>query len=113
MDLAGDRAALAAALSNASDVTGYLYRPVKPRAGDAWPLLGVMERGPGRAFDASWRVLVFLPQGPKEASEWVDAHTEDIVDALEPVGYVDRIEPATITDGDADRFALQFTVRSE
>ncbi|MGK5737273.1 hypothetical protein [Micromonospora sp. URMC 103] len=118
MDLAGDRATLAAALSNAPDVTGYQYRPLKPRMGDAWPLLGVMERGPGRSFEATWRVLVWLPQGPQKASEWVDAHTEDIVDALEPVGYVDRIEAVTIPDGDADqtaqyRYALQFTVRSE
>lgn len=113
MDLAGDRQTLATALSIATDVTGHLYRPVKPRIGDAWPLLGVMERGPGRAFEASWRVLVWLPQGPKEASEWVDAHTENIVDALEPVGYVDRIEPVTIPDGDSDRYALQFIVRSE
>lgn len=115
MDLAGDRAALAAALSNAPGVTGYQFRPgtKQLQAGDAWPLLGVMDRGPGLVFEATWRVLVALPTGPKEASEWVDAHTEDIVDALTPVAFVDRIEPVTIPDGDTDRYALQFTVRSE
>lgn len=113
MDLAADRTAIAAALSTAPDVTGYAFRPVKLRAGDAWPLLGTMDRAGGLSFTVSWRVLVFLPQDGPGASEWVDSHVEAIVDALEPVGFVDRIEPVTISDGDADRYALQFLMRSE
>lgn len=115
MDLAGDRAAIVAALSTAPDVTGHLDRPVMPRLGDAWALPGVMERGPGRSFEVSWRVLVFLAQqsGGPTAFEWVDAHVEQIVDALEPLVFVDRIEVVTLAEGDAAPFALQFTVRSE
>lgn len=115
MDLTGDRAALVAALSTAPDVIGHLVRPLKPRLGDAWALLGPMERGPGRSFEASWRVLVFLAQqaGGQMALEWVDAHVEQIVDALEPVAFVDRIEVVTLAEGDAAPYALQFTVRSE
>ncbi|WP_420123205.1 hypothetical protein [Nakamurella sp.] len=113
MSLAGDRQAIADALSTATDVTGHLYRPVKLRHGDAWPLLGALERGPGRAFEVSWRVLVYLPQDGAAASEWVDAHHEGLVDALEAVGFVDRIEPITIPDGDANPYVLQITMRSE
>lgn len=119
MSLTGDRKAIADALSTAPGVTGYEFRPANPRqpvqlrAGDAWPLLGAMERGPGRAFEVTWRVLVFLPQDAVKSAQWVDDHHEALVDALEQVGFVDRIEPVTITDGDANPYALQITMRSE
>lgn len=113
MSLVGDRAAIAAALSGATGVTGYEYRPTTPRPGDAWPLLGAMERADGLSFYVTWRVLVLLPQNEQAASEWMDAHTEDLVDALEPLGFVDRLEPAVITANSADQYALQITMRSE
>ncbi|MGC4769203.1 hypothetical protein ACLQ25_09510 [Micromonospora sp. DT44] len=113
MSLTGDRQAIAAALSTAPDVTGHEFRPVRLRHGDAWPLLGAMERGPGRAFEVSWRVLVFLPQDGPASAQWVDDHHEALVDALEDVGFVDRIEPTTIPDGDANPYVLQITMRSE
>lgn len=119
MSLAGDRQAIAAALSTAPGVTGYEFRPANPRqpvrlrAGDAWPVLGAMDRGPGRAFEVTWRVLVYLPHAVVKASEWVDEHHEQLVDALEDVGFVDRIEVVTIPDGDANPYVLQITMRSE
>jgi len=119
MSLAGDRQAIAAALSTAAGVTGHEFRPANPRqpvrlrAGDAWPLLGAMERGPGRAFEVTWQVLVYLPQDGVKAAQWIDDHHEALVDALEQVGFVDRIEPTTIPDGDANPYVLQITMRSE
>ncbi|RKN38453.1 hypothetical protein [Micromonospora endolithica] len=117
MSLAGDRQAIAAALSTAPDVTGHAFRPAttRLREGDAWPLLGTLERGPGMSWAASWRVLVALPTDGVKSAEWVDSHYQDLVDALEgaDVGFVDRIEPVTIPDGDAERYALQITMRSE
>ncbi|MDG4799050.1 hypothetical protein [Micromonospora sp. WMMD980] len=113
MDLAAGRKQLVDALSSAPDVTGHLFRPPKPRAGDAWPLLGAMERAEGRAFTVTWRVLVFLPEGATGSAEWVEQHVNELVDALEPVGFVERIEPTTITDSDTERYALQISVRGE
>lgn len=113
MSLVGDRAAIAAALTTAPDVTGYAYRPTTPRPGDAWPLLGALDRADGLAFYVTWRVLVFLPQDERAASEWIDAHQEALVDALEPVGYVDRIEPALVNASGTDQLALQITMRGE
>lgn len=115
MDLAASQVALAAALSTVDDVTGHAYRPATKQlqAGDGWARLGPMERGPGRVFEVAWRVFVALPRGGPESTEWVQAHVEDIVDALEPVGFVDQIEVVEIPDGDSSRYALQFIVRSE
>ncbi len=113
MDLAAGRQALVDALSSAPDVTGHAFRPAKPRIGDAWPLLGPMERADGWAFTVSWRVLVWLPQDGPGSSGWVERHVNELVDALTPVGFVERIEPLTIPDGDNERFALQFQLRSE
>lgn len=111
--LAGDRAAIAAALSTADGVKGYAYRPTTPKPGDAWPLLGALERADGLAFTASWRVLVFLPQNEVTASEWIDIHHEDLVDVLAPVGFVDRIEPVVLSASGTDQYALQILMRSE
>lgn len=113
MSLVGDRLAIATALSTADSVQGYEYRPATPRTGDAWPLLGVLDRADGLSFYATWRVLVFLPQDERAASVWMDEHVEGLVDVLEPVGFIDRIEPVELTAGSGGQFALQITMRSE
>lgn len=114
MSLSGYRAQIAAALSTVAGVKGYAYRPDTLRAGDAWPLLGPLNRGPARSFEVTWRVLVYLPQDEEAASQWIDAHHEPLVDAMEDnVGFVDRCEPVAITASGNDQFAWQITMRSE
>lgn len=113
MSLVGDREAIAAALSAVAGVKGYAKRPKATKAGDGWPLLGPMERGPGLSFTATWRVLVQLPADEVAASEWIDSHHEDLVDALEPVGFVDRIEPVVFDTEAGEQLGLQLTIRSE
>lgn len=113
MSIAGTRADIAAALDTVTGVRGYAYRPPAPRAGDAWPLLGALERAEGLAFYVTWRVLVLLPQDERGASDWLDAHHEALVDALEPIAFVDRVEPVTIAAAGGDQFALQIIMRGE
>lgn len=113
MSLVGNRDAIASQLSTVPDVHGYAYRPTTPRPGDSWPLLGALDRADGLAFYVSWRVMVFLPQDERSASEWIDAHYEDLVDALEPVGFVDRIEPVVSSASGTDQMYLQITMRGE
>lgn len=114
MSLVGDRADIAAALSTATGVTGYVYRPTAPKTGDAWPLLSSLESaGTATTFLTNWRVIVYLPQDERSASEWIDTHHENLVDALLPVGFVDRIEPANIGTEQAPVSGLLITMRGE
>jgi hypothetical protein len=116
--LDGARDAIAAALSTVAGVTGYSYKPVTPKAGDAWPLWAGGERGPGRSFQYTWRVLILLPKDERAASAWIDEHVEALVDAMEgasvddnDVGFVDRLDPVAVTAGGTDQLALQITMR--
>ena len=111
---AGKRAEIAAALATVPGVRGYAYRPVTPKAGDSWPLLGTLERAAGAVFETVWRGRGFLPQDERAASAWADGHIDALYDALQPVAYVERIEPVTLPlAGGGEQFALEFTMRSE
>ncbi|MCT2277994.1 hypothetical protein M3G91_10190 [Micromonospora chalcea] len=114
MSLQGDRKAIADALSTVVGVTGYAKRPTTRKAGDGWPLLSSLERAAGLSFTVTWRVLILLPQDETKASEWIDVHHEDLVDALEQAGFfVDRLEPVVLAASGADQYALQISMRSE
>ncbi|MEU8329821.1 hypothetical protein [Micromonospora sp. NPDC048839] len=113
MSLVGDRTAIATALTTVDEVTGYASKPKILRPGDAWPLLGPLDRAGGMSFTATWRVFLVLPQDEVTASEWLDSHVEPLVDALLPVGFVDQFLPVAVTTEAGDQLAVQITMRSE
>ena len=107
------RAEIAVALTSVNGVKGYLYRPTTAKPGDAWPLLVSYDRADGFAFYVSWRVQIMLPADARAASDWIDQHVEALVTALQPVMYVDRLEPVGINaDGSGQPF-LEVSGRSE
>lgn len=113
MSLAGDRKAIADALSTVTGVKGYAKRPTSTLPGDGWPLLSSLDRADGQAFTVTWRVLLVLPQDEIAASDWIDAHHEQLVDALLDVGFVDTIAPVKLETEAGNQYALQITMRSE
>lgn len=113
MSLAGDRQEIADALTEVDGVTGHRYRPRTLPAGTAWPLLEGLARGPAYDFAATWRVVVVLPADEVRASEWFDAHHEEVADALADVGYVERVEPGLVATEAGDLEAMFLTVRRE
>ncbi len=113
MAISGKRVELATALSEIPDVTGHTKRPKAPKVGDAWPRLGTITRAGGYALELAWALIIVLPSNEESASEWIDEHVQDIFDELEPVAYIDSMEPVLITSSGGDIFALQVNVRSE
>lgn len=108
-----NRVELAAALSGVPDVTGHERRPSAPAIGDAWPVLGPLDRAQGTAFLVTWRVRLVLPQDEDEASTWIDDHWPPLFYALEPLGSVRRAVPTMLTTSAGDLYALEITLITE
>lgn len=114
MGIQSMRSDLAAAVSMVTGVKGYQYRPPAPTTGDAWPLMGSMDRDPDSGqFMALWRLVVMLPQAEQAASEWMDTHLWDLVDAITEYGWVDRMNPAELTGSAGGQFVLEISLRGE
>jgi len=107
------RAALAVALTDVAGVTGYELRPSVLKAGDAWPLLGTADRGPGDAWSATWRVIVCLGGDEAFAQTLLDDVLPDLVDVLDPVAYVEQATPVTVATSAGELFAVEVRCRAE
>lgn len=106
------RLEIATALGTVDTVTGSEFRPSVLRAGNAWAQIASHDRADG-FFAATWSIYVALPADERAASVWFDEHIQDLRDALAPVVYIDRDEPAVISTDAGDIFALLITARSE
>lgn len=117
MSIAGKRADLAAAIDTVPGVTGYPYRPTVPNTGDAWPLVGPIERDqPSGQFEVTWRMRIVLPADEAAASQWLDDHFLALWSALEDEGYITRAEPVSLSVGQPDNgsmYGFEITLRSE
>ena len=107
------RAELAAQLTTVDGVTGYAKRPKIIKPGDAWPLFGSANRGPGLAFEATWRIIVVLGNDEAAAIDKAEALLPELAEAIEPVAYVDGAQPFAVPTQGGDLFALEITARSE
>jgi hypothetical protein len=113
MSLAADRAALAVALDTAAGVFGYTYPPSVIKAGDAWPLLAGVTRGPGHSWLGEWRVLVALSADAQDAATKTDTVLVDVSEALDPVAFVDAVVPVALETSAGVLHALEFRCRTE
>ena len=116
MSNAETRQAIAEAMTTVAGITGYPTTPSTPRVGDAWPQWRGAERAGGSAYTNTWNVLVVLPQDDEVTADgFADTHFDDIHDALEPVLFIDGMQPAEIPVSDQSRpmLALLITGRSE
>ena len=116
MSTGDTRAALAAALSTVDGVTGYARRALvpAPAPGDGWVQWRGNLRADGWAFTQTWAVVIALAGDEVQADEWIEAHTDDLMDALEPVMFVESFQPAALPlIGNSESLALMITGRSE
>jgi hypothetical protein len=107
------RASIAEALSTVDGVKGYAERPTVIKPGDSWPLVDVLNRGPGSAFETTWRVLVLIGNDVGTATDRMDSLIPDVTQALQPVLYVDSARPIAIATAAGDMFGAEIFGRSE
>lgn len=106
-NFSGVRQDIADALSTVNGITGYALRPKALKAGDAWPRLNSVERGPGQSLLASWVVSVILGSDEVLSVQRTDLWADPILDALRPVAFVTGFSPVVYSLDASDTFALE------
>lgn len=108
-----NRQTIADALSTVAGLTGYAKRPEVLGEGVGWPLVQQLDRGPGQAFQTTWRVIVLLSGDEDTAYDQLDTFTAAVPDALRAVLYVDSITPTAVTTDAGDLYGFELIARSE
>lgn len=106
--------AIAAALAGVAGVTGYAAKPTILATGDAFIRWGGWARLNGFLV-ATYRVIIVTPQGEADADAWIYEHADLLVDALQPVLYVDSVEPTLLPaeGSQGGLFTVTITGRTE
>jgi hypothetical protein len=116
MSFTDTRAELVTALSSVTGVTGYDSPPTVLTVGDAWPLLESADRGPGRAWSATWRIMVIIGKvgDEKQSIAFTDVVLPELVDEINPIAYVGPTANAVVlqTQG-GDMLALEVPCTAE
>jgi len=113
MSFTSKRQDIADALSTVDGVNGFAKRPSIPNVGDAWSVMGGMERAAGDAFLVTWLVRVLCPQDDEAAVTWWDEHWESLFYALKPHGHITRTDPIVLAVERTDQLAYQITMTAE
>lgn len=108
-----NRQTIADALSTVEGITGYAKRPEVLGEGVGWALFGSAQRGPGQAFEKTWRVIVLLSGDEETATDQFDQFAEDVPSALQAVLYVDTITPFAVSTDAGSFYGFQLIARSE
>lgn len=109
--IAVTRSVLAASLADAQGVNGHAKRPRAPRAGDAWPSLSGIERGPGQALLTNWVIHVWLGTDENDAMAKGDPIVTEVFESLEDVAHVESVSYVQLQTTVGDGIALEFRVR--
>ncbi len=107
------REALAEAVSTVPGLTGFLFRPPVLVAGQAWPLFVSADRAAGDAFGGAWRVVVCLGGDELAASAKTDTVLPDLVQAVDPVAYVQQVIPGVLSTQAGEMHILELSCLSE
>lgn len=113
MSMMDTRVLLATALDSVTGLVGHTFRPAIVKAGSAWPTLAELNRGPGDAWAAAWDVTVVLGPDERQAANLTDDVFPELVDELEPIGYVESAGPVTFPISGTTMHALIVRVTSE
>jgi hypothetical protein len=107
------RASIAEALSTVDGIQGFAERPPVPASGNAWPLVGEINRGPGQSFETTWRIGICLSSDVGIATDQFDELMPAVCSALQHLVYVDGGRPLTIPTEAGALYGIEITARSE
>ncbi|GAA1549930.1 hypothetical protein GCM10009804_03140 [Kribbella hippodromi] len=107
------RQTIADALTTVDGLTGYAKRPDVLGEGVGYALVQQVDRGPGQAFQTTWRVFVLLSGDEYAALDQLDDFAVKVPAALHEVLFVDSITPYAITTDAGEFFGFQLIARSE
>lgn len=107
------RQTIADALSTVDGLTGYAKRPDVLGEGVGWPLIQSLNRGPGQAFQTTWRVIVLLSGDESTAYDQLDQFVDVLPAALQELLYVDSITPTAYSTEAGDLYGFAIIARSE
>lgn len=106
------RESIADVLTTVDKVRGHANRPRTYKAGDAWPLVGSVDRYNGLMWQTTWRILLCLGGDEVKADKLLEQVAVPIAQALQDadVLYVNAIVPFLMpTEEGNDILAAEFT----
>lgn len=103
------------ALNRIDGINAFDDQPRAMRAGSAWVLFDLGERGPGAAWSGEWRVVIVLGGDHGAAVDRLDELLPKIIAEFRRTGagYAHRVQPATVRTDRGDMPAVELYVRSE
>jgi hypothetical protein len=115
MTIAEGREEIVAALNSAAGISAFSTRPRALTVGSAWPRWRGFNRSDGSTglMLSSWDCYVVVGRDELAADTFVDERGADLMDALQPAGWVTAIEPYQIVTDQGPMFAVQITITRE
>lgn len=114
MSIADTKQALADAVTGVAGLKCYPSRPKSLKAGDAFVRWAGWQRADGTAYEATYSVIVVLPQTSEDAADnFAYDHADALEVALRPVMFVDSFAPSLLAAETGEMFALMITGRTE
>ncbi|GAB3812099.1 hypothetical protein [Kribbella italica] len=107
------RKSIADALSTVPGIKGYAKKPKVTKAGDAWPLINELTRGPALVFQTTWRIAVTIGSDEGSAIDKFDTLIPEVTQALQEVVYVDSARPIAVPTEAGDLYGVELIARSE
>ncbi len=98
MSIVETRTEITEALATVDGLYATETQPGTMGAGSAWPTLtGIARDETTNQFVGSWRIIIATGGDPISALLYMDEHLQDVVDAVQPVAYVESIAPVDLS----------------
>jgi hypothetical protein len=115
VSLSEAREEITAALSTVAVLHAHPERPATMVPGTAWPFWRgwTLSAGTTGLPISGWEVIVVTGKTERSATDFVDEHLADVVDALRPAGWFTAVDPIRFPTEAGDVFAVSVKITRE